>query len=71
MPKRRSMLVVINTSPLIALDRIGRLDLLRALYGNVVRPQSVMNELAAGAKTYGLSPLLRDATWIRDGTGSP
>jgi len=59
------MRVVVNTSPLIALERIGQLDLLRRMYGVVVRPQSVLDELKAGRGAYELSPLLEQADWIR------
>ena len=58
------MLVVANTSPLIALDRIGKLEVLRHLYGTVLRPQSVVDELNAGQGAYDISRMLRDAEWI-------
>jgi predicted nucleic acid-binding protein len=58
------MRVVVNTSPFIALDRIGQLDLLKALYGTVVRPQSVVDELLAGEARYSVSSALRNAEWI-------
>lgn len=58
------MIVVVNTSPLIALDRIGQLDILRQLFGRVVRPQSVVDELMAGRHLYGGSSLLFDAPWM-------
>jgi len=58
------MRVIANTSPLIALDRIGELDLLRRLYGSIVRPQSVLDELLAGREHHSLNPVLRDAAWI-------
>ena len=35
------MRVVVNTSPLLALERIGQLQLLKLMYGVVVRPQRV------------------------------
>lgn len=38
--------VVSNTSPLIALHQIGRLDLLRGLYGTVAIPPAVARETA-------------------------
>ena len=41
--------VVADTSPLIALARIGELDLLRRLYGRVVLPPAVKGELAIGS----------------------
>lgn len=58
------MRVVVNTSPLIALERIGQLDLLRSMFGTVIRPQSVLDELNAGRGTYDLSPELAKADWI-------
>lgn len=59
------MRVVVNTSPLIALERIGQLDLLKRMYGVVVRPQSVLDELNAGRGAYELSPLLLEQSdWI-------
>lgn len=44
------MRVIVNTSPLIALSRIERMDLLRDLYKQVVCPRSVLEEIEAGAK---------------------
>ena len=58
------MTVVVNTSPLIALDRIGQLDILTKLFGKTIRPQSVVDELNAGRKVYGGSDALFHATWI-------
>jgi predicted nucleic acid-binding protein len=39
------MTVVSNTTPLIALAEIGRLDLLRLLFGNLVIPPAVQREV--------------------------
>ncbi len=39
------MIVVSNSGPLIALARIGRLDLLRAVCGKLLIPQAVRDEL--------------------------
>lgn len=58
------MTVVVNTSPLIALDRIGHLDVLPQLFGDVIRPQSVVNELQAGKHIYGGSYALFHAPWL-------
>lgn len=58
------MLVVVNTSPLIALERIGRLELLPRLYGTVLRPQSVLDELLAGQQKYALSDALIHSDWL-------
>jgi predicted nucleic acid-binding protein len=58
------MRVVVNSSPLIALERIGRLDVLKSLYGTVVRPQSVLDELGAGRGQYSFDRALFDTDWI-------
>jgi len=58
------MRIVVNSSPLIALERIGRLDILKALYGTVVRPQSVLDELCAGRGRYSFDTALFDSDWI-------
>lgn len=39
------MIVVSDTTPLISLLKIGRLDLLEKLFGNVLMPQAVYEEL--------------------------
>ena len=41
-------LVVVNTTPIIALSLIGELDLLRPLYGQVLAPPSGEAEQIAG-----------------------
>lgn len=58
------MTVVVSTSPLIALDRIGHLDVLPQLFGDVIRPQSVVNELQAGKHIYGGSDALFYSPWL-------
>ena len=57
-------MIVSNTSPLLALDRIGRLHLLPELWGRVTRPQSVLDEIVAGKGRYGASPQLLGADWL-------
>ena len=44
------MRVIVNTSPLIALHRIERVNLLRDLYTQVVCPQSVVDEIETGVR---------------------
>ncbi|MCI0623158.1 MAG: DUF3368 domain-containing protein [Acidobacteria bacterium] len=43
------MIVVSDTSPITNLDAVGHLDLLRQLYGKVMIPQAVYQELTAEA----------------------
>jgi len=58
-------LVVVNTTPIIALSLIGKLDLLRALYGQVVAPPSVEAEVLAGGRDGIGSSELQEASWFR------
>lgn len=41
------MTAVVNTSPLVVLTKVGRLGLLSTLYGDVVVPQAVVDEVLA------------------------
>ena len=45
------MIVVSDSSPLIALCDLGKLDLLRLLYDQVVLPDAVWKETAIAGKT--------------------
>lgn len=42
------MIVVSDSSPLIALSKVGHLDLLQHLFGTVMVPEAVIQELTAG-----------------------
>ena len=39
--------VVVNTTPLIALSHVGRLNILKELYGEIIIPEAVYKELSA------------------------
>ena len=58
-------LVVVNTTPIIALSLIGELDLLRSLYDQVVVPSAVEAEVLAGGRGGIGSSELREASWLR------
>jgi predicted nucleic acid-binding protein len=58
-------LVVVNTTPIIALSLVGQLDLLRLLYGQVLVPPSVEAEVLAGGRDGIGRSELKDATWLR------
>ena len=64
MPER-PQLVVVNTTPIIALALIGKLDLLRQLYGQVITPSAVQAEVLAGGSTGVGWVELQDAAWLR------
>lgn len=42
------MIVVADSSPLIAFSRIGRLELINKLFGEIIIPDAVYDELTAG-----------------------
>lgn len=58
------MRVVADTSAFIVLDRIGHLDLLPRLFGSVVRPRSVLDELLTGHASHPLSAAVIEAEWL-------
>ncbi len=59
------MIVVCNTSPLIALAAVGQFDLLRAMYGEIIIPEAVFHEVViAGAGEAGAREV-GTATWIK------
>jgi predicted nucleic acid-binding protein len=56
--------VVLNNTPLVALAVLGRLDLLRDLFGEVLIPDSVQNEFLA-VDTALRREALANAPWVR------
>ena len=64
MPER-PQLAVADSTPIIALALIGKLGLLRQLYGQVVTPSAVRAEVLAGGSAGVGRVELRDAAWLR------
>jgi uncharacterized protein len=58
------MIVVADTSPLLHLARIGRLDLLPAVVGRVTVPRSVWGELVHPGTRSDVVTSIESATWI-------
>lgn len=58
------MIVVSDTSPLIALATIGKLDLLKQLYGEVLVPRAVHDEAASVRPEAPGAMEVRSASWI-------
>ncbi len=58
------MIVVSNTSPLTNLAAIGRFELLRDLYGEVLIADAVWSELNAGGRPHPGSQEVTDANWV-------
>lgn len=58
------MIIVSDASPLIALGRIGKLDLLREIFGSLILPDSVWREVVeAGTQKLG-ADAVGSAPWI-------
>jgi uncharacterized protein len=57
--------VVTNTTPIIGLAGLGRLGLMRDLWGEVLIPAAVREELAAGRGRPGRLVEIDDSPWIR------
>jgi uncharacterized protein len=57
------VIVVSDSSPLISLASVGRLDLLEALYGRVLIPQAVRDEVSGDLDRRGAREVLA-AEWI-------
>jgi len=64
MPERPH-LAVVDSTPIIALALVGRLDLLQQLYGQIVIPPAVQREVLAGGPGAAGRTELDQATWIR------
>jgi len=56
--------VVVNSTPLVAFWAIGRLDILRLLFGEIVIPPAVREEFLSTEKET-RRKTLRDESWIR------
>ena len=65
MPEGPQRVVAANTTPIIALALINRLDLLQRLYGEVVIPPAVWDEVLAGGPVGIGSAEVQGATWLR------
>jgi predicted nucleic acid-binding protein len=58
------VIVVSNTSPIINLAAIDRLDLLRQLYGGILIPQSVRNEIVRSGTSESGASEVETFDWI-------
>lgn len=57
--------VVVDTTPIIALALIGKLGLLQHLYGEVVVPAAVYDEVLAGGASGAGRAEFQEAVWLR------
>ncbi len=59
------MIVVSDASPLIALARVNRVDLLRSVFGRLIIPESVWKEVALSGADKAGSGHFAQADWIQ------
>ncbi|MCB0086480.1 MAG: DUF3368 domain-containing protein [Caldilineaceae bacterium] len=59
------MIVVADSTPLIALARIGRLKLLKSLYGELIIPDAVFDEVVHSGKDRAGVTQVQKAEWIK------
>ena len=59
------MRIVSNASPLINLARIGKLDLLRELYGELIIPEAVWHEVVVEGAGQPGSDEVKTSQWIK------
>jgi len=59
------MIIVSNSSPLINMARIGKLLLLRDLYGQLTIPEAVWDEVVVDGKNQPGADEIRLSTWIQ------
>ncbi|BAZ26924.1 hypothetical protein NIES4073_78380 [Kalymmatonema gypsitolerans NIES-4073] len=62
------MIVVSDTSPITNLAAIGLLDLLQQLYGSIVIPLAVYNEMVAAGKVVPGAVEVQTLSWIQTQT---
>ena len=56
--------VIVNSTPIIALAKAGKLDVLKAMYGQVIIPEAVFNEVTAKDDS-ARAMLLKNNDWIK------
>ncbi|MEB3788864.1 MAG: hypothetical protein GSR72_03105 [Desulfurococcales archaeon] len=72
-PSQKNKIVVSDSSPLIHLSQIGRLSLLKDLFGDLLIPLAVYREVVVEGRGRPGSDEVRGASWIgvieiRDGS---
>lgn len=57
--------VIVNTTPLIALSHVGQLNLLKELYGEIIIPQAVFEEVSVKVDSVCKKEVDSSLDWIR------
>ncbi len=59
------MIIVSDTTPIITLSKIKRLDLLEKLFKNIIIPRAVYDELTSNAQFQEEAQMINDAEYIK------
>lgn len=59
------MIVISDTTPIITLSKIKRLDLLQRLFGNIMIPKAVYNELTSNIQFRDEADVIVNAKYIK------
>lgn len=62
--RKEEEIIIADTAPIISLLKIGRLSLLQKLFGSIVIPQSVFNELVCDNRFKDEGQQIRNASYI-------
>ncbi len=58
------MIIISDTSPIINLAAVGQLDLLRQLYGHIIIPQAIYDEIVVAGTGQPGAHEVKAAGWI-------
>lgn len=62
------MIVISDTSPISNLATVGQLDLLQQVYGNVIIPETVYQEIINAGATEPATLAIQNLEWIKKGS---
>ena len=58
-------MIVSDSGPIIAFSRIGRMDILRSLFGKIIVPKAVYEELVTAGKGKPGAAEVRQSAWVQ------
>lgn len=59
------MLIVADTTPIISLIKIGMLELYKSMYGEVIIPEAVFNELVSNSSMSNEADIIRKSKFLK------
>ncbi len=59
------MRAIVNSSPLIFLAKLGKLDILKELFDEIIIPEAVYNEAVVEGSSHEESSIIKNTEWIK------